>query len=107
MLHLTCSRKDMIFMNNIDMTLRMMLNNINKFKNVGPRPYTSPKSPMHTPRNNFSFAMEMITEHSLSTKPDGSDMTSYQDTCILTPLGSRYLGMLNSEFRQFYTFYNL
>ncbi|WP_457389726.1 hypothetical protein [Vagococcus carniphilus] len=85
----------------------MMLNNINKFKNVGPRPYTSPKSPMHTPRNNFSFAMEMITEHSLSTKPDGSDMTSYQDTCILTPLGSRYLGMLNSEFRQFYTFYNL
>lgn len=93
-------------MNNIDMTLRMMLNNINKFKDVGPRPYTNPKSPMHTPRNNFSFAMEMITEHRLSTKTNGADITSYQDACVLTPLGSRYLEMLNLEFRHVYTFYN-
>lgn len=82
-------------MNNIDMTLRMILNNINKFKNAGAKPYATTKPSIFAPRNNFSFAVEIMAEHRLSTKPDGSDMTSYQDTCILTPLGSRYLGMLN------------
>ena len=91
-------------MNNIDMTLRMMLNNVAQFNNVGPKPRTNPHISIFSPRNNFSFAMETMTENRLSTKPDGSDMTSYTDVCVLSPLGSRYLEILNKEFYQVYNF---